>query len=782
MNSSPHMNLESEGENNQEASTQEEEIAAPQTPTVKTGVSGVDGKVNSFAVTSNDSSQDKSLEKEFAAKQRPRIYNNLRILSYLTAFFALIFAIVEQATANNNNTSQLVHFALMFVIVPVTLIAVAHVCPSISCFPSEIVATVAACIAPTVFIFGTITRTAFLMGENVGTSFSGIESVTSDSPTIAVLCVFLTAVHHMLPVRCTRLWPVTATVPIIYAAMSLPLESQTELEGDFMRRLLLSSAIFLQSFICLMARASSEMLDRYRFMIEEKGAGAAKGAAEGACNDSRQMEAQKPNGKSQKQQPSAPELRDMFAATGRARSAVVFAPPVDEKPASILQSVAGFGAAEHWLIEPNNLEMFPDLILGWGGFGAVAAGRLHGNLVAVKMSLNVEATGGLRSMVNELRVLRRIRHPNIVAFHGACIEDTLGELMLIQELVTGPSLRQLISCPPDGPDKAARWRIMLGICKGIQYMHRQYPPILHGDLKPPNILFQESSFEPKLCDFGLARVLHGEVKTLGSTARWAAPEMVAKKGAKKPTTGADIFSVGRIAYFVVTGLMPLDQLKADAIKEKLRSWDLPPQTWPKEPVAFQTECQELCEQTLKQDPSDRPSIEALHTTIWHWYKGGQDGDVTKPSHEPGSAPEKQFVRKWLLDTSVLPPEEAPLKAVPWQEGLKKIRAALTGPKKKKEKDDSKQKDNDKAAEKPAEEGAKAEDGDGAKEKPPEGDGLKEAAADGLKEAAADGLKEAAADGKGLWFGSDDVIARGTEDSANEQDYAMQSGTPVLVAL
>lgn len=220
----------------------------------------------------------------------------------------------------------------------------------------------------------------------------------------------------------------------------------------------------------------------------------------------------------------------------------------------------------------------------------------------------------------------------------------------------------------------------MGVCRALRYLHQQDPPILHGDLKPPNVLFQDGSFEPKLCDFGLARLLRGDVRTLGSTARWAAPEMVCKRGAKKPCAAADVFSFGRLAYFVITGLMPLEQLKADAIKEKLRKWTLPDEIWPEEPIAFQSECQQLCASCLQQDPADRPSIQDVQAQIWNWRiksDSTADFEVTSTTKDT----EKEAVKEWLINSNSLPPDACPVQSIPWHEALYKIRANLAAPKK-----------------------------------------------------------------------------------------------------
>ncbi|CAE8609173.1 unnamed protein product, partial [Polarella glacialis] len=159
--------------------------------------------------------------------------------------------------------------------------------------------------------------------------------------------------------------------------------------------------------------------------------------------------------------------------------------------------------------------------------------------------------------------------------------------------------------------------------------------------------YLKSTSQPKLTDFGLARVLNGRVKARGNTPRWSPPEMVAKK-VTQPTPAADVFSFARIAFFVVTGVLPLQHLDVAAIREKLKKADVPDEKWPGpgEEVPFisyclfislfvclcvclfvclcmcccccgccckvplQAECIRLSARCLRTDPLERPQIQA----------------------------------------------------------------------------------------------------------------------------------------------------------------------------
>ena len=82
-----------------------------------------------------------------------------------------------------------------------------------------------------------------------------------------------------------------------------------------------------------------------------------------------------------------------------------------------LEHIAEIGRREHWLVAEEDLRLLPQKILGSGSFGVVVAARLHGTAVVVKLQRRAATGDNIRYLVqigNELRILRHVRHPNIV--------------------------------------------------------------------------------------------------------------------------------------------------------------------------------------------------------------------------------------------------------------------------------------------------------------------------------------------------------------------------------
>ncbi|KAJ4831696.1 hypothetical protein Tsubulata_033179 [Turnera subulata] len=180
--------------------------------------------------------------------------------------------------------------------------------------------------------------------------------------------------------------------------------------------------------------------------------------------------------------------------------------------------------------------------LGQGGFGAVYKGKLReGREIAVKR-LSSSSGQGLVELKTEVTLVARLLHRNLVRLLGFCLEEE--EKLLVYEYLPNGSL-----------DKVLRYKIIIGIARGLLYLHEDSQlRIIHRDLKASNILLGESMI-PKISDFGLARLFPGS-QTQGNTNRIAgtygymAPEYV-KKG--HFSTKSDVYSFGILVLEIITG-------------------------------------------------------------------------------------------------------------------------------------------------------------------------------------------------------------------------------------
>nr|XP_045087705.1 cysteine-rich receptor-like protein kinase 41 [Aegilops tauschii subsp. strangulata] len=159
--------------------------------------------------------------------------------------------------------------------------------------------------------------------------------------------------------------------------------------------------------------------------------------------------------------------------------------------------------------------------IGQGGFGAVYKGVLrNGIIVAVKRIYVTAHTIDDKLFRREFNSLRKINHQNVVRFLGFCsntyqtpIQEAgseeinlanVRERLLCFEYISNGSLDKHITDELRGLEWETRYEIIIGICKGLRYLHEE-TSIVHMDLKPENILLDGTYLIPKFTDFGLSR-------------------------------------------------------------------------------------------------------------------------------------------------------------------------------------------------------------------------------------------------------------------------------------
>ncbi|CAN6183635.1 unnamed protein product [Urochloa humidicola] len=193
--------------------------------------------------------------------------------------------------------------------------------------------------------------------------------------------------------------------------------------------------------------------------------------------------------------------------------------------------------------------------LGEGGFGAVYKGTLHyGEQIAVKR-LSQGSTQGIRELQNELVLVAKLHHKNLVRLVGVCLEEH--ERLLVYEYMPNRSLDTVLFDPEKSKelDWGKRFRIISGIARGLQYVHEDSQlKIIHRDLKASNVLL-DFDLNPKISDFGLARLFEQD-QTKDVTSRvvgtfgYMAPEYVMRG---QYSIKSDVFSFGIMVLEIVTG-------------------------------------------------------------------------------------------------------------------------------------------------------------------------------------------------------------------------------------
>lgn len=216
-------------------------------------------------------------------------------------------------------------------------------------------------------------------------------------------------------------------------------------------------------------------------------------------------------------------------------------------------------------------------LIGEGGFGRVYKGRLHsGDVVAIKQ-LNLEGLQGNQEFVTEVLMLRLFHHPNLVNLLGYCAEGD--QRLLVYEYMRKGSLENhLFDLPPNAEPLGwnTRIKIAVGAARGLEYLHvKANPPVIYRDLKSANILL-DNDFNPKLSDFGLAKLgpvgedTHVTTRVMG-TPGYCAPEY-AKSG--KLTLKSDVYGFGVVLLELITGRRAIDCSRPTE-EQDLVSWSRP---------------------------------------------------------------------------------------------------------------------------------------------------------------------------------------------------------------
>ncbi|XP_019174775.1 PREDICTED: putative receptor-like protein kinase At4g00960 [Ipomoea nil] len=198
----------------------------------------------------------------------------------------------------------------------------------------------------------------------------------------------------------------------------------------------------------------------------------------------------------------------------------------------------------------------PDNKIGEGGYGAVYKGRLpNGQEVAVKR-LSKSSTQGVAEFKNEVALVAKLLHRNLVRVLGFCLQGE--EKILIYEFVPNKSLDYFLFDPVKKQQLnwPTRYKIIEGIARGLLYLHEDsYLKIIHRDLKASNVLLDED-MNSKISDFGLAKIFMID-QTQENTSRvigtygYMAPEYVMRG---LFSVKSDVFSFGVLLLEIITGM------------------------------------------------------------------------------------------------------------------------------------------------------------------------------------------------------------------------------------
>ncbi|KAE8783787.1 putative L-type lectin-domain containing receptor kinase S.7 [Hordeum vulgare] len=205
----------------------------------------------------------------------------------------------------------------------------------------------------------------------------------------------------------------------------------------------------------------------------------------------------------------------------------------------------------------------PSLVVGSGGFGTVYKAVCPRSGVTYAVKRSKQSTESHNEFTAELTIIADLKHPNLVQLRGWCAEKD--ELLLVYEFMSNGSLDMALhSC--SGVHRyptlnwARRYNVAVGIASAVAYLHEEHDKqVIHRDIKCSNILL-DSHFNPKLGDFGLARLKDPNTSprsTLAAgTVGYLAPEYLQMGRA---TEKSDVYSYGVVLLEICTRRRPIDR-------------------------------------------------------------------------------------------------------------------------------------------------------------------------------------------------------------------------------
>ncbi|KAF1377057.1 hypothetical protein PFLUV_G00217940 [Perca fluviatilis] len=270
-------------------------------------------------------------------------------------------------------------------------------------------------------------------------------------------------------------------------------------------------------------------------------------------------------------------------------------------------------------IEDSSLEGWKRI--GSGGFGHIYKARHRQWAYDVAIKLLRPDDGSNESLLREIEMMRQATSPYVMAVRGVFkglppnatsdLSTQLGVVMDLMKRGSLASLQEALDGPPPWP---LVFRLAHQVALGINFLHSLTHPILHKDLKPQNVLLDDS-LNAKLTDFGLSRISYSVAQVSRKDDGWGTTNYMPPEAfvlSYKPKRASDIYSYGILLWSILTGKQPYKDAKAAIVEVQVPKGQRPPIDDIKGDAAGLTELKELMKRCWDEIPEERP--QALECT------------------------------------------------------------------------------------------------------------------------------------------------------------------------
>ena len=252
---------------------------------------------------------------------------------------------------------------------------------------------------------------------------------------------------------------------------------------------------------------------------------------------------------------------------------------------------------EIWRVSSNEVQVDNKEVLGDGAWGYVSKGKFRGQMVAVKrVHMKILYPTTVDRIHREIRTMALVRHPNLVLFIAAVLDDRTGPMIITELLDT--DLRTAYKENRLGSNKL---RVFRDVASALNYLHLHREPIIHRDVSTANVLLEvvdNDVWKAKLSDFGSANLLRLATTPAEGAIIYTAPEAFPQHPSSPSppppqTPKIDVYSYGVLLGEVITQELPDPKKLKEMVQQVQRQW---PQIHP------------LVTSSIQYKPDDRPTM------------------------------------------------------------------------------------------------------------------------------------------------------------------------------